>query len=377
MRRTALTAVFLLLAGSLAGCTNNKLRRSTVAQAMTLNDIQHQQVLQNLAAFAANENALPRHVSLHDGTAQITDNGSLLGQVISGRFLQMGAQRTVVDQWSMQPVTNDVALRLLRVAYRRPFGINENLYSDDLANDFAHEIKKQTYQVDDLRTLVNNQALIKRAEESFAADRTTKKDEDTVAIPLPEAPPVPHTRVLPDGTEVHEMVTPSRSGYKLIAGISATDADKARNKFDKVVSANAIDIVYPGERISQHNVSIIEIKDSESSDPSFTVYREATPLVIELRRQVYETNKDLEDIQPGWLCKSTNKHDIPHDACYTAWAKDCGKIWYVWVEPSHRKEFEDFTLKILNISGLIKEPTVSGATGVKFTPSGNNSAAMR
>ena len=150
----------------------------------------------------------------------------------------------------MQPVTNDVALRLLRVAYRRPLGFDENLYNDDLANDFAHEIKKQTYQVDDLRTLVNNRELIKQAEESFAAGRTREKDEDTVQGPIAEAQPVPHTRVLPDGTKVNEMVTPSRSGYKLIAGISAADADKARNRFDKVVSANAIEIVYPGERIS-------------------------------------------------------------------------------------------------------------------------------
>jgi hypothetical protein len=64
---------------------------------MTLSDIQRRQVMQNLASFAGNEYALPRHVTLHDGTAQISDNGSIIGQVVTGRFLNIGAQRTVVD----------------------------------------------------------------------------------------------------------------------------------------------------------------------------------------------------------------------------------------------------------------------------------------
>jgi hypothetical protein len=41
----------------------------------------------------------------------------------------------------MLAVTNDVALRLLKVAYRRALGSPENLYTDDLANDLAQEIR--------------------------------------------------------------------------------------------------------------------------------------------------------------------------------------------------------------------------------------------
>jgi hypothetical protein len=163
------------------GCTNNQLRRSAVGQARTLTEIQHQQVLQNLATFAGNPYALPRPVTLHDGRAQITDNGSILGQVITGRFLQIGGQRTVVDQWSMLPITNDVSLRLLRTAYRRALGSHDDLYTANLANDFAQELEKQTYQVDDLRTLVNNRALIERAQEGFAVDRMTSRKSRTRA----------------------------------------------------------------------------------------------------------------------------------------------------------------------------------------------------
>jgi hypothetical protein len=364
----------LLMAACLfiAGCTNNQLRRSTVGQAMTLNDIQHQQVMQNLASFAANEYALPRHVTLHDGTAQITDNGSIIGQVITGRFLNIGAQRTVVDQWSMLPVTNDVSLRVLKIAYRRALGSSENLYSDDLANDFAHEIKKQTYQLDDLRTLVANAQLKEQLEKQLKAIGGNA----TVDAQIPRTTHDQSYTTDELGNRIPRTNARTVIEHRPIAGITHASAAGVRNEFQRVISGNNIRIVWPDERITEDNLSVVELPLYRDADKN-PIFRPATPLVIELRRQVYETNKDLEDIHPGWLCKSTNKHDIPRDVCYSAWAKDCGKTWFVWVEPSGRKEFEDFTLKILNFSGIIKEPTVSGATGVKFTPSGNNSAGLR
>ena len=91
----------------------------------------------------------------------------------------------VVDQWSTQPVTNDVALRLLRVAYRRPLGIIENLYT-----------------------------------------------------------------------------------------------------------------IHSGDYITPRNVSIIEIKDSESSDPNVIVYRGATSLVIDQRAD--GIRDDRCEVYPQW-----------------------------------------------------------------------------
>jgi hypothetical protein len=369
MRWTIMSAVCFLL---IAGCTNNQLRRSTVGQARTLTEIQHQQVLQNLASIAGNPYAIPRHVTLHDGTAQITDNGSILGQLINMRFFNMGAQRTIVDQWSMTPVTNDVALRLLRVAYRRAWGSQNDLYTDDLANDFAQELKKQTYQVDDLRTLVEN-AQIPVARKTWE-DSVRDAKGDAIETFIPET-----VGLTAEGPDRKTAVIPQKP--KLTPGITGIAAELPRVQFQKIASANSLHIVYPGERISDENLSIAEVTRRLDDDGTLkpivdkdlhpmTVYRPATPLVIELRRQVYDTNKDLEDIHPGWLERSTNKHDIPKDACYVAYAHECGKLWYVWVCPNGLQEFEDFTIKILNFAGLIKEPTVSGSTGVKFTPSG-------
>ena len=50
----------------------------------------------------------------------------------------------------MTPVTDDTELRILRVAYRRALGYEEDLSNEnnekgnELANDLAHELKKQT-----------------------------------------------------------------------------------------------------------------------------------------------------------------------------------------------------------------------------------------
>jgi hypothetical protein len=94
----------------------------------------------------------------------------------------------------------------------------------------------------------------------------------------------------------------------------------------------------------------------------------ATPLVAELRRQIIDVEQALLQIQPGWVQRSRSKHDIPSDACYRAHWRDCCGDSYVWVCPQGRAQFEDFTIKILRLSSLIKNVSVSGATGVKFTP---------
>lgn len=361
----------------LSGCTNEQLRRSTIHQAMTLNEIQHRQVMQNLATFAANIHAIPRQVTLKDGTAQITDSGSIVGQVINDRFLNLGASRAVTDLWNMEPVTNDVALKILRIAYRRALGVEENLYTDDLANEFAHELKEQIYQVDDLRTLISNAELQQRAKEGNIPDSIPATKSDALSGLYQDRTVNDVANVMVDG-EMRQITTSKtvRMRVEDVPGICAEDAKKVRDKFQKVVSANALNIVYPDERIDETNLAVIELGGLfDKNENPVSAFRPATPLVIELRRQVYETNKDLEEILPGWLGRSQDKHGVPMNACYVAYAKECGAGCYVWVCPDNMKEFEEFTLKIIGLSGLIKETNVTGSSGVKFTPSGSSAAS--
>ena len=94
---------------AVSGCANVQLKHTTVNQASTLTNLQYQLVLENLAMIYANRSALPWHVNLPTGTAQVTDFGSAAFAMGFGR--QMGilrsysptfsAQRTIVETWGL------------------------------------------------------------------------------------------------------------------------------------------------------------------------------------------------------------------------------------------------------------------------------------
>src|SRR5438270_7225387 len=106
-RRTSIPLLVLALVSP--GCTYHRLQKSITDQATTLADIHYQQVLNNLALFDVNVEALPSHVSLRDGSAQIQDFGQLASTINFGRSmgnLYTGApaatgSRTVVEQWGV------------------------------------------------------------------------------------------------------------------------------------------------------------------------------------------------------------------------------------------------------------------------------------
>jgi hypothetical protein len=134
---------------SVAGCslTERRLRRGVVTQASTLTELQYQQVLGNLAMMSLDPDAIPSHINLRDGSAQIQDNGSISTASPATVFPSATGSRTFVAQWSMIPVTDDVELRILRLTYRRALGYDEAL-DIDLANDLAHELCKRVSNSD-------------------------------------------------------------------------------------------------------------------------------------------------------------------------------------------------------------------------------------
>src|SRR5262245_19141845 len=114
-------------AGVLAsgGCTHLALERRTVKQASTLTDIQFDQVLDNVAMFACNPDALAWHLKLTGGSIQVTDQGT-------GNFLEtwgggqpnlytaaVNAQRGVVNQWTGVPTVDPDNLTALQLAYHK------------------------------------------------------------------------------------------------------------------------------------------------------------------------------------------------------------------------------------------------------------------
>jgi hypothetical protein len=161
----ALVAFFACALASMTGCTNTQLRISTLNQGSTLSDIQYQTVLRNLAAFADDPSFIPWHMSITSGTVQVADaatgHTSLvfhLPRVLLNQFSEVdpgvSASRTIVQQWSTNPIVHTDALKLLQIAYRRAYGSAE-MPDRKLLDDMAHDIKKQIVSTDDLKTESN------------------------------------------------------------------------------------------------------------------------------------------------------------------------------------------------------------------------------
>src|SRR5262249_35006539 len=137
----------------LPGCTTLRLQRSITSQATTIADLHYQQVLNNLAMFSVNPHAIPSHVSIRDGSAQIQDFGQaavtldIAGSVV--RAPGLTGSRSVVEQWGVSPVTDDVELRVIRVAYQRALGWPV-VMDYDTANDLARELGKQIAETSDV-----------------------------------------------------------------------------------------------------------------------------------------------------------------------------------------------------------------------------------
>ncbi len=144
----------LALLASLAGCTADRLRDQTIKQGATFPDLEYQQVLDNLALFAANPAALPWHMNIREGTTQMTDSISAGAVIDLGPpvdwFPQLFGSRTAVVQWGGSPVIDPLALKLLRIAYRRAHGSSE-MPDTDLLDELSHELKNQIPQNTDLR----------------------------------------------------------------------------------------------------------------------------------------------------------------------------------------------------------------------------------
>lgn len=353
------------------GCTHTQLRHSTGRQVNTLSDLQHQMVLDNLAAFNCNKFAIPSQVILRDGATQVTDSGTGGTQFITDWNVTLGASRTLVDQWGMVPVTDDTTLKLLQIAYRRAYGTNETLYENwtaekksDFANDLAHDLKKQTAPVDDLRTInewVSDEALNKDVRAKAAEAKALREQANK-------------TRAA-NGT-LDEISKADKAAEAAEAKARKLDFKNIKDSLDQIISSNAARIVQEGETLNDDNLVIAPVmKSGVDPQTGLPVYFEqgpdnkllATPIAAEVRRQVMAIAEDLGKVQPGWFGVGCKK-DVPKCACYVGHHCDCEGDCYVWVIPERRAEFEQFTLKILNLSSRLKESQVLSIPGVRYSP---------
>jgi hypothetical protein len=372
--------VATLVVVSFSGCTSNRLLRGTIEQAGTLTELQYQQVLNNLAMFCANPGAMPWHVNVRDGSTQIADVGS--AQYVGDWHRAFGSHptilgsRTVVEQWSMSPVTDDTELKLLRIAYRRALGSNETLKEEDFANDLAHELKKQSPDLNEFldesdksyeehKTLYRNrfykELVAKRASRnkddvSFLKNFTNilfSKEFADLAFPVVAYDEFSHSAITLFQKYIDET-------------ISVTD-EQVIAPWESIENMHPYDIgrfrIGDGPLQPYPNVKYTKEDGVWATDSDGDPQKRVTPFAAEIRRQVKEVQKDLLEIHSGWYGVG-GKKDVPRDACYVGRYRDC----YVWVCPAQVDELTRFTLKILNFASLIKETGVFTVPGPRFTP---------
>lgn len=127
----------LLLAVCSTGCTYHQLRKNTANQALTISELHQQQVLDNVALFVNNKDALPFFALPTQGTSEINDKGAITPLLtwsrittapLVGDFLfntaqtTMTAERAAKQNWTLNPINDPRKLELMRCAYQRAIG---------------------------------------------------------------------------------------------------------------------------------------------------------------------------------------------------------------------------------------------------------------
>jgi hypothetical protein len=338
MNKLPILLILPALLNSLTGCTYLRLERSLTNQATTLADLHFQQVLNNLAAFSLNPSTIPSHVSMRDGSAQIQDFGSastsldILHDVTTNIGLQ--GSRTVVEQWGVSPVTDDIELRLLRVAYQRAVGKDVSV-DTDLANDIGRELSRQTAETGDVDER-NEFATLNRFRDRFIDAAFEKGTFDGQ---------------LKDTDEYEELVRQA-----LLVDAIATD---------RVISTNTDSIVFDDENLATLNPFL----HFEPSPHGGKETRYFTPLATAVRREIKDAQQDVLKIKPGWFHVGS-KRQVPKDACYVGSYTFCGKTCCAWVCPDGLEELSKFTITVAKFTSLIRERTVVTVPGggPRFTP---------
>lgn len=312
---------FLLAAAIFSGCTHISLRRNTVRQASTLTELQYQMVLNNLAMFCSDQDAVPWHIALSGGTSQIADTGSLsvLFDLNGGTVTHPNplASRSIVEQWSTVPVTDDTNLKLLQKAYQGAIWGQPSILNEDDANDLGHALSLQIGTNSDMSIVV--EALRSQGEALKTLQMQMRLSDQSKAKKIFELIDERKTDLSKMATTLLEkfLVDDGKGKFKLI------------NKDKKCVNED-----------------------------------EASGLARETLRQVNSIQETLIGIPSGWFTCGTRK-EVPRDACYVGHYGDC----YVWVCAEGRAGLSKMTLAVLQLSGTIKDSQVMTIpTGLQFSP---------
>lgn len=398
------------------GCTHTALERRTVKQASTLTDLQYKQVMDNLAMFAGNNDALAWHVKLKGGVVQIADQGSGgftadITTVMGGDTRLMpaaAAQRGVLNQWDVEPAVDSDELEHLGLVYRKA------------VNPADPALWNQMH--DAIAGLSARFSLIPQIE-------TTRRivwKHDNGSYPLKGQLPYPdRVTDYPGAKRVVQLINAlenEKNNKKGLAGtILGLGGDVKSQAFrnhqiavlEDLLIEETDDPMKQGERRKTLDAwrcgvgekqaltkarSLPKTRESQRKDArpldetsdtmplilsaihaaSPVGYLPTTDVIWDTERnpglidQAEDKIRKFEDLltverfQVQWLGVGC-KNDVPKCACYVGYYRNCGRDCYVWVTPDNQRYLREYTLAVLTMAP-IQAQDVLGGRGAAFSP---------
>lgn len=410
------------------GCTHAALERRTVKQASTLTDLQYRQVMDNLAMFSRNPEALPWHVKVKGGLIQIADQGSggfgadiatLAGE--GTRLLPaVTAQRGIVGQWDVDPASDPDELEMLRLAYKKAICPADDEARQEILKKICElsvrfDLLPQEETIKLILAMDKGQEALGWIIDGLRQEAIEIKRKITVLNTHIGRLPGDKLELIPQRAQLEKEKDELDASLKFVveqywtlkdfatkgsAEIRplADDPDLKKYLIEQklVIEDNQVLRRNPARNQNQKQAPArgseraAKRGPQDASDTMLRLltaihhacapgYLPRTDLKWETERnaalidQAEDKVRKLESLlnepifQTPWL-NCGQKKDVPRCACYVGRYRDCLGERYVWVTPEGLKTLREFTLVILTLAPIEKQDVVSGR-GAAFSPS--------
>jgi hypothetical protein len=303
-----------------------------VNQASTISDVQFQQVLDNLAMFACNPDALAWHIRINGGVVQVADQGSgFIGANLGGPGYvapNLGLQTNILHQWNVDPVVEADDLEVLQLAYRKaidPFdgdgSIKRTAYDKICELSSGYHIALTRGVATDMIDTMKQGASEHRLER---LDRI-KGDLEGLYNEIDE---------ISERPQKYEPGSFAGGG----AGGPPSKLEFLKEEVIRLTGEVGDDAVEPVGAYYRpgRNVGLIE----QAQDK------------IEALLKLVEVHEDgqVNPYSMPWLASCCDKKAVPRCACLVGRYRGCGQECYLWVEPGNAKTFRDFVLIVLSLA---------------------------
>jgi hypothetical protein len=293
--------------------------------------MQCQQVLDNLAMFACNPEAMAWHVKITGGLVQLADTGTaLIGANLGGPESiapNGGFQRSLVGQWNVDPVTESDELELLAIAYRKavdPFdadGSNKRAAYDKIC-ELAYD-----YRI----SLARDVAFDILAAEAEGADPQQQARLGQIRGEL--------ERLYAEIDALALRVDPY-DPHKAASGIPGDVSTRV-----DFLKEQAIRLLYA---TCPNRVG--EVRAPMRPGRSLGLVEQAEGKIAALVELFAEDDDGITNpFSIPWLTHGC-KEDVPKCACLVGHYCGCGCERYVWITPANMPQFRDFVLIVLALA---------------------------